>query len=411
VTDSAAAQVRCAQTFAEDKFPPTAAPLWRGKRYRHAKIRVGYVSADLREHPVSALLAGVFEKHERGRFESIAISLRPAEQSLMGQRIRAAFDSFIDVSQLSDRAVAELMRERQIDIAVDLMGYTQGSRTAILAHRPAPIQVNYLGFPGSMGAPYMDYILADEFLIPASQLRHYQEKVIWLPECFQANDDQRPIAAAPARRQFGLPELGLVFCCFNNHYKINPECFAIWMRLLRHLPGSVFWLVAGEPAVRENLTSAAAHGDVDPKRLIFAPRIGYDDHLARLRCADLFLDTLPFNGGATASDALWAGVPVVTCAGEALASRMAGSLLTSIGLPELITHDLAQYEALALDLATTPKLLAEYRARLERNRLTSPLFDSERFCRHLESAYVSMWQRSESGKAPEGFAVSALPTH
>jgi predicted O-linked N-acetylglucosamine transferase (SPINDLY family) len=408
VTDSAAAQVRCAQAFAEDKIP-AASPLWRGKHYRHPKIRIAYVSADLREHPVSALLAGVFEKHDRGRFETIAISLRPAEQSPMGQRIRAAFDSFIDVSPMSDRNAAALMRERQIDIAVDLMGYTQGSRTAILAHRPAPIQVNYLGFPGSMGAPYMDYLLADEFLIPAAQRRHYREKIIWLPECFQANDDQRARGAAPARREYGLPEIGLVFCCFNNHYKINPACFSIWMRLLRLVPGSVLWLVAEDPVVRDNLRRAAAQGDVDAKRLIFAPRIPYDDHLARLSCADLFLDTMPFNGGATASDALWAGVPVVTCAGEALAARMAGSLLTSVGLPELITHDLGQYEALGLSLATGPELLAGYRARLARNRITSPMFDSERFCRHLEAAYVSMWQRSESGKPPEGFAVPALP--
>jgi protein O-GlcNAc transferase len=346
VTDSASAQARCARTFTEDKFPAAASAVWRGKRYRHAKIRVAYVSADLREHPVSALLAGVFEKHNRGRFETIAISLRPAEQSSMGQRIRAAFDSFIDVSQMSDRAVAELLRERQIDIAVDLMGYTQGSRTGILAHRPAPIQVNYLGF---------------------------------------------------------------VFCCFNNHYKINPACFAVWMRLLRLAPGSILWLLAEEPAIRENLGRAAAAGDVDPKRLIFAPRIPYGDHLARLSCADLFLDTLPFNGGATASDALWAGVPVVTCAGEALAARMAGSLLTSVGLPELITHDLARYEALSLSLATTPDLLADYRARLKRNRHASALFDSERFCRHLESAYVSIWQRAESGKPPEALSVPALP--
>jgi protein O-GlcNAc transferase len=409
VTDSASAQARCARTFTEDKFPAAASAVWRGKRYRHAKIRVAYVSADLREHPVSALLAGVFEKHNRGRFETIAISLRPAEQSSMGQRIRAAFDSFIDVSQMSDRAVAELLRERQIDIAVDLMGYTQGSRTGILAHRPAPIQVNYLGFPGSMGASYMDYLLADEFLIPAAQRRHYREKVIWLPECFQANDDQRTTAGAPARRHFGLPELGFVFCCFNNHYKINPACFAVWMRLLRLAPGSILWLLAEEPAIRENLGRAAAAGDVDPKRLIFAPRIPYGDHLARLSCADLFLDTLPFNGGATASDALWAGVPVVTCAGEALAARMAGSLLTSVGLPELITHDLARYEALSLSLATTPDLLADYRARLKRNRHASALFDSERFCRHLESAYVSIWQRAESGKPPEALSVPALP--
>jgi len=410
ITDSAAAQERCTRAFAADKFPASAAPLWRGVRYGHPKIRIAYISGDLRQHPVSALLTGVVEKHDRERFESIAISLRPAEQSPLGQRVRAAFDEFIDVSRMSDRAVAELLRERQVDIAVDLMGYTQGSRTAILAHRPAPIQVNYLGFPGTMGAAYMDYIVADEFLIPAAQRRHYAEKVVWLPDCFQANDDRRAFApTTPARRQFGLPDFGLVFCCFNNSYKINPPCFDVWMRLLRFVQGSVLWLVADDPGVQHNLRQEARRRDVDPQRLIFANRISYDDHLARLRCADVFLDTLPFNAGTTASDALWAGVPVVTCAGESMAARMAGSLLTAVGLPELIADDIDAYEALALDLATTPSLLADLRSRLARNRLASPLFDSERFCRHLESAYTRMWQRAERGKPPDSFAVEPLP--
>lgn len=410
VTDSLSAQACCAQAFAADKFPPSRAPLWRGKRYRHQKIRIAYVSGDLRQHAVSALLAGVFEKHDRRRFETIAISLRPAEQSLLGLRIRAAFDSFVDVSRMSDRAAAVLMHERQIDIAIDLMGFTQGSRTAIFAHRPAPVQVNYLGFPGTMGAAYMDYIVADDFLIPAARRGHCTEKVVCLPECFQANDDRRAFAPdTPPRRLFGLPDFGLVFCCFNNHYKINPACFAVWMRLLRSVPGSVLWLVAEEPSVQANLRGEARNHEVDPERLIFADRIAYDDHLARLRCADLFLDTLPFNAGTTASDALWAGVPLVTCAGEAPAARMAGSLLTAVGLPELITGSLEAYEALALELATTPSMLADLRSRLARNRLTSPLFDSERFCRHLESAYLAMWERSESGKPPQSFSVQALP--
>jgi protein O-GlcNAc transferase len=410
ITEVASSQARCAKSFIADKFPAPATTHWRKKRYGHQKIRVGYLSADLRQHPVSALMVRVFEKHDRKRFETIGFSLRPAEQSALGKRVRDAFDSFIDVSQMSDRAVASLMRDRQIDVAVDLMGFTRGSRTAILAHRCAPVQVNYLGFPGTMGAPYMDYVIADEFLIPAAQRLHYTEQVVYLPECFQANDDRRAFAAAaPARGQFGLPELGVVFCCFNNSYKINPACFDVWMRLLRFVPGSVLWLVADDSLVRENLRREARRRDVDPQRLVFADRIAYDDHLARLRCADLFLDTLPFNAGTTASDALWAGVPLVTCAGEALAARMAGSLLTAVGLPELVTDSVEAYESLALDLATTPSLLADVRGRLADSRVTSPLFDSERFCRHLESAYVSMWERAERGKPPESFAVPRLP--
>jgi protein O-GlcNAc transferase len=261
-----------------------------------------------------------------------------------------------------------------------------------------------------MGAAYMDYIIADEFVIPGKYRNHYAEKVIWLPECFQANDDQRTLPQnGPSRRQFSLPEFGMVFCCFNNSYKITPTFFDAWMRLLGAVPHSVLWLIADEAAVENNLRREALSRGVDPQRLIFAGRIPYADHLARLQCADLFLDTLPFNAGTTASDALWAGVPVLTCTGEAMAARMAGSLLAALGLPELITHRLDEYEALALKLATAPALLKELRGRLALNRQTAPLFDSERLCRHLESAYVSMWRRSESGKAPESFAVSPLP--
>jgi protein O-GlcNAc transferase len=408
--DSAPLQMKSAQVWLREEVNAAAAPspLWRGEHYRHDKIRVAYVSADFRQHAVSTLLARVFETHDRERFEIIAISLRPAEESRLAERVGAAFDAFVDVSQLSDRDAAALMRDRQVDIAVDLMGYTQGSRSAILAYRSAPVQVNYLGYPGTTAAPYMDYIIADEFAIPSERRGHYTEKIVWLPDSFQANDDQRAIApSAPPRRQFGLPDSGLVFCCFNNHYKINPACFDVWMRLLQSVPDSVLWLLGDEPSVQSNLRREATNRGVDPGRLVFAARIPYDDHLARLSRADLFLDTLPFNAGATASDALWAGVPVVTCAGEALAARMAGSLLAAVGLPELITDNLAQYEALTLKLATTPRLLADTRARLAANRLKSPLFKSEQFCRHLESAYVSMHQRAEAGLPPEDIRVEA----
>jgi protein O-GlcNAc transferase len=410
VSDSAQAQGQCARTFILNKYPESEAPIWRGERYQHKKIRVAYVSGDLRAHPVSVLMAGVFEEHDRERFETLAISLRPEEHTPLGERVRAAFDRFIDVSQKSDRETAALIRELEVDIAVDLMGFTQGSRTAVFARRPAPVQVNYLGYPGSLGASYIDYILADEFVIPAQHRQHYSESVVYLPECFQANDGRRASSeTALTRRNFSLPEASLVFCCFNNSFKFNPACFDIWMRLLNAVPDSILWLLAETSEASANLRGAAFARGVNPERLVFGGRLGYSEHLARLQCADLFLDTWPFNGGTTASDALWAGVPLLTCAGEAFASRIAGSLLTAMQLPELITHSPQEYEALALKVATTPELLAGLRDKLARNRTTTPVFDTQRFCRHLESAYVGMWERSERGEAPESFAVPPLP--
>jgi predicted O-linked N-acetylglucosamine transferase (SPINDLY family) len=412
VTDDPAAQARCARHFVAAKFPaaPTAAPASRTKSRRHRKIRLAYVSGDLRLHPVSALLAGVLEKHDRARFETIAISLRPIEQTPLGLRVMASFDEFIDVSRMSDQGVVAWMEQREIDIAIDLMGFTLGSRPAILARRAAPIQVNYLGYPGTMGAGYIDYILADEFVIPDPLRSHYAEKVVWLPDSFQANDHLRPRSMErPSRRQLDLPDFGFVFCCFNNTYKLNPACFDVWMRLLTAMPYSVLWLFADEPDAQYNLAREAERRGVEPRRLIFANRIPYADHLARLPCADLFLDTLPFNAGTTASDALWAGVPVLTCAGRAFAARMGGSLLRAVGLPQLITSDVAEYEALALKLATTPALLADMRKHLTDNRADLPLFDTERTCRHIESAYESMWRLHASGKKPESFAVPCLP--
>lgn len=406
VSDSAAAQLQCTRSYVRDHLPPAPEPLYNGERYRHGKIRIAYVSGDFRVHAVSALLARIFEQHDRKRFDVIAISLRPAEDSTLGRRLKAAFHEFIDVSQTSDLQVARLIRQREIDIVVDLMGFTGGSRTGIFAHRAAPIQVNYLGFPGTMGAPYMDYILADEFVIPNQSRQHYAEEIAWLPDCFQPNDNQRVISSkVPSRRELSLLDAGFVFCCFNNNYKINPTCFDVWMRLLRAIPHSVLWVLAEEAPVEKNLREEARRRGVDPERLIFARRIPYPDHLARLQCADLFLDTVPFNAGTTASDALWAGLPILTCAGEAFAARMAGSLLRAVGLPELITSSLDEYEAAALKLATTPPLLSELRSRLAQHRMTTPLFDSERFCRHLESAYVSMWERAERGMPPDSFVV------
>ncbi len=407
IAPTVADQRRCGESFAA-QIRPASMPLLSVQQDPEARIRVAYVSGDFREHATSYLMAGVFEQHDRARFEVIGVSFRPAATDPTGLRVSAAFDRFIDVSQMNDREVAMLLRDMNVDIAVDLMGFTNGSRSAVFAHRAAPVQVNYLGFPGTLGAGYMDYILADRFVIPEAQRGAYAEKVVWLPDCFQANDDRRAISAqAPSRREAGLPATGFVFCSFNNGYKINPEIFAVWMRLLAAVPGSVLWLVADGASARANLGREAVARGVDPARLVFAPRLDYPRHLARLGLADLFLDTLPFNAGTTASDALWAGVPVLTCTGEAFASRMSGSLLGAAGLPELVTHSLAEYEARAMDLARHPDRLAALRARLQRNRGSCALFDTRRFCRNLERAYAAMWERHCSGEPPGAIALPA----
>lgn len=406
VADSPAAQLRCASTFESHRCPP-AAPLWAGERYRHDRIRLAYVSADFRVHAVSYLLAGVFEQHDRRRFETFAVSLRPEEQSALGQRVKGAFSRFIDVSKRNDREVAELLRSLEIDIAVDLVGFTDGLRPQIFSRRPAPLQVNYLGFPATTGASYMDYILADAFVIPRAQARHYSECVVYLPDCFQANDDQRVIGERVTRADAGLPDGAFVFCCFNNSYKLNPAMFDIWMRLLARVPGSVLWLINAGTAAGCNLRREAMNRGIEPGRLVFAPRRPYAEHLGRLQLADLFLDTLPFNAGTTASDALWSGLPVLTCAGEAFAARMAGSILQAVGLPELITHSLADYEAKALELAQHTQMLQGLRRSLDEKRRDAPVFDTDRCRRSLESAYVEMWRRHERGQGRESFAVQA----
>jgi protein O-GlcNAc transferase len=409
VSQSDAAQLQCARTYVSNKYPASASPLGAVQCYRHDKIRVAYVSADLREHAVSHLLCGLFERHDRQRFEVIAISLRPEDKSPIGLRVRGAFDQFIDVSDKEDLEIAKLMRLLEIDIAVDLMGFTQHARTGIFAYRPAPIQVNYLGYPGTLGAAYIDYIIADEFVIPASRQIYYAEKVVYLPVSFQANDDRREIAGkTSSRSEAGLPASAFVFCSFNRSYKINPALFNVWMRLLMKVSGSVLWLVAENESVQQNLRSEAMRRGVDPDRLIFADRLPYVEHLARLHLADLFLDSTPFNAGATASDALWAGVPMLTCAGEAFSSRMGGSLLNAAGLSQLITDSLEDYEAVALRLATTPGMLAEIAAQLASNRMTCALFATDRFRRHLESAYKTMWERSQRGEPPAGLVVQPI---
>jgi protein O-GlcNAc transferase len=402
-------QLLCAQGWVREKCPPAPAPVYKGDKYRHDRIRVAYVSADFGEHPTSYLLAGLIEQHDRSRFKVVGISLGAAMSGAMRTRMTDAFDQFVDAGRKDDREVAGLLRHLEIDIAVDLMGFTHESRPGIFALRPVPVRVNYLGFPATMGAAYIDYVIADAFVVPAEHAAFYSEKIVWLPDCFQANDSGRRIGDSPSTRaEAGLPEAGFVFCAFSNSYKITPAMFEVWMRLLRQADGSVLWLLGGSAAVETNLRREAQARGIAADRLIFAPRLGYSEYLRRYQLADLFLDTAPFNAGATASDALWAGLPLITCAGEAFAGRMAGSLLNAVGLPHLVTSSLEDYERLALALAREPGLIDAFKATLAQNRATCALFDTARFRRHIEDAYETMCQRQRAGQPPESFAVEPL---
>jgi protein O-GlcNAc transferase len=401
ISPSAADQLQCARRQAQDR--PAFPPLWRGEVYSHDRIRVAYMSADFHEHPVAYLTGGLFEHHDRSRFEITALSFGPDQASPTRDRIKGAFERFIDVEQRSDDDIADIVRRLEIDIMIDLMGLTSHNRLGVLARRPAPIQVNYLGYSGTTGESCIDYILADPTVIPEDQCALYSERVVWLPDCYLVNDDRRAISERmPTRRECGLPEDGFVFCCFNNTYKLAPETFEIWMRLLRAVPDSVLWLSEANATAQANLRGEAERCGVSAQRLIFAARMpGVADHLARQRQADLFLDTLPYNAHTTACDALWAGVPVLTCLGTTFAGRVAASLLKAVGLDELITPSLQDYEALALKLAQDPSSQTAIRDRLARNRNSFPLFNTGRSTRHIEAAYATMWQRYQSGETPK----------
>lgn len=376
---------------------------------RHERIRVAYVSSDFFAHATAFLMAELPELHDRSAIEVYGVSFGPDDGSALRRRVLGAFDSWLDAADRSDEEIAAWMREREIDIAVDLKGYTAGARPGIFAHRPAPIQVSYLGYPGTLAAPFIDYLLADPFLIPEAERDFYTEKIAYLPDCYQVNDRRRRIAQrSPGRQEAGLPDEGFVFCCFNVSWKITPPVFEVWMRLLAAVPGSVLWLLADNPWAVENLRREAAARGIAPQRLVFCPREDNEAHLARHRLADLFLDTFPCNAHTTASDALWAGLPMVTCAGRTFASRVAGSLLHAVGLAELTTPSLDEYARVALELARDPDRLASLRARLMRDREALPLFDTARFCGHLEAAYRHMWQLQQAGRAPETFAVERL---
>jgi protein O-GlcNAc transferase len=399
---------RCAQIYAQARFPAAPA-VWRGERYEHRRIRLGYVSGEFRQQATSMLIAELFERHDRERFELYAFDNGWGDDSPIRRRIERAFGGVVDITEAGDAEVAALIRAREIDVLVNLNGYFGRLRQGVFAHRPAPIQVNYLGFPGTLGADYIDYLIADAQVIPPDEDEHYVECIVRLPDSYQANDSTRSIAAStPTRARVGLPETGFVFCCFNNNYKITPEVFDVWMRLLRHVGDAVLWLFEDNADAARNLRREAERRGVASERIVFAPRLPPDQHLARHRLADLFVDTLPYNAHTTASDALWAGLPLVTVRGTTFAGRVAGSLLHAVGLPELVTASLDDYEALAHDLATNRARLAEFRDRLVAKRDRCTLFDAERFRRHIEAAYETMWQRFARGHSPVAFDVPPL---
>jgi protein O-GlcNAc transferase len=404
------AQLECARTFIADRHPPAADGPPADSPPGGGRIKVAYLSFDFHEHATAYLIAGLFERHDRERFEVTALSYGRHDGSRMRARLEHSVEHFVDVSRLSDREVAEWLQHHGIHIAVDLKGLTGGARTGIFARRGAPLQINFLGYPGTMGAEYMDYIIADAHVIPDDDQKHYAEKVLYLPQCYQPNDSQRPLPARErTRMEYGLPETGFVFCCFNNLYKITPGIFEVWMGLLREAEGSSLWLLEGTPAAIRNIHAHAARRGIAPERIVFAPHIALAQHLARYRHADLFLDTLPCNAHTTASDALWMGVPVLTVTGETFAGRVATSLLHAVGLPHQCMRSIADYAVQAMRLASTPSELSALKEHLERGRTAFPLFDTARYCRQLEAAYQEIWARHARGERPSTLAVENRP--
>lgn len=404
--DSPAIQRQAAEIYARNRasahITATAIP----RRPRHDRIRVGYFSTDYYNHATSYLMAEIFELHDRDRFEVLGFSFGPNVVDEMSRRVSAAMDRFLDIRSMANREAAEFSRRLEVDIAVDLKAYTREDRAGIFAERAAPIQVNYLGYPGTMGVEYMDYLIADQTVIPEASRQFYSEKIVYLPDSYQPNDSRRAISAKSfSRVNEGLPEMAFVFCCFSKAYKITPAVFDVWMRILGRVDGSVLWLLESDPRASENLRKEARRRGICPERLVFAQALPLDEHLARHRLADLFLDTLPYNAHTTASDALWSGLPVLTRIGETFAGRVAASLLCAVNLPQLITTTEVEFEEMAIGLAHDTERLQTIRRMLQRNRLDAPLFDSHAFTRNLEAAYTAMIERYDAGLAPEHILI------
>jgi predicted O-linked N-acetylglucosamine transferase (SPINDLY family) len=405
-TNSPELQRKAAEIYARARYPLNNAIPKIAKRQRRNKICIGYFSADFRKHPGAYTMVEMLERHDHSKFEIIGFSFSPESEYELKSRLEPAFDKFIDVNSYKDIDVARLARNMEIDIAIDRNGFTNYCRPNIFAARAAPLQVSYKAYPGTMGTDYIDYLIADPIVVPADHRRNYSEKIAYLPNSYQVYDTKRCISdKAFTRAEMGLPQEGFVFCCFNNNYKITPEVFDCWMRILTRIDGSVMWLLEDNAKATSNLRKEAEIRGVHPERLIFAKRMPPPGHLARHRLADLFLDTLPYNAHTTASDALWAGLPVLTRIGETFAGRVAASLLNAIGLNELITSTPQAYEALAIELATNPEKLAAIKRKLANNRLTTPLFDTQMYTRHIEAAYKAIYERYQANLPPDHIYV------
>jgi predicted O-linked N-acetylglucosamine transferase (SPINDLY family) len=393
--------------YANDRYPANSLLCDLPKLAKSEKIKIGYFSPDFRNHATAILTAEMFELHDRNQFEIIAFSVNRREEDAMKLRLMKSFNQFIECAHLNDVDVAKLAREMKVDIAVDLGGITQDARMGIFAARAAPIQVNYLVYPGTLGTKYHDYVLADRVVIPEGQEKCYTEKIAYLPNSYQVNDRKREVDESVFdRRREGLPEDAFIFCCFNNNYKILPEIFSIWMQLLKELPNTVLWLLEVNEVAKENLLIEANKLGVISDRIIFAKKRKKEEHLARQRLADLFLDTFPYGAHTTASDALWVGLPLITMIGKSFQSRVAASLLHSIGHSELVVADLAGYKALAVELVKNPAKLQAIRSHLESQKLNLPLFDTPSFVKSIESAYIHMYQNALDEKVPQTFYVS-----
>lgn len=398
--DDPATQLQRARNYAEQKAPAVYPALAQANGYGHKKLRIAYCSSDFCTHPVAMLTVELIERHNREQFEVYGFCWSPDDESPLRQRIVQAFDHYIPVHHLDEAATAQLIRQHEIDILIDLQGQTSGARMQAMALRPAPVQITYLGLPATTGMPTMDFVIGDHYLIPEENAQHYSEQVIYMPDVYQSSDSQRQHNAPLTKKAYGLPGRKLIFCSFNNNYKYTPEVFGAWMRILQRVPNSVLWLLSDNPWSEANLKTQAEQQGIDPARLIFTQRCEPADYLAKYLCADLFLDTFPFNAGTTANDALWMGLPVLTMSGQSFASRMAGALLTAAGLPELITTDLQAYEDLAVQLAEDKAALKTLKQKLAKAKTESPLFDMQRFTTHLEEHLHQIWAQAESGELP-----------